>query len=535
MTIPGRQRARSAPATRSDRSPAGPAVTPVPAIPTRLPAVPAPDPANPTSDRRRWIALVVVCLAMFMNALDGSIVNVALPDIQRSLHFTQSGLTWVVDAYLISFGSFLLMAGRLGDLVGRKKVFLAGVALFTLASIACGSADSQAMLIAARFVQGIGGAFSASVIVAIIVTEFPSPVERTKAMSAYVFVAVGGGSIGLLAGGVITQALSWHWIFFVNVPVGIATLIAGSILLVDNVGLGIKQGVDVVGSVLITVSVMVGIYAIVTASQYGWVSAHTLGFAGVAVVLGAVFFVLESRLSNPIMPLRILRLRTLTGSSVIRGVIVIGMFSTFFVGALSFEHVRGYSPFQTGLAFLPQAVGMAGMSVWATPRLVNRFGAKPVLYPALVLTAAGLFLFASAGPHTAYFPTIFFSFLMLGVGASCSFMPLLQIGMSEIPNEDAGLGSGIVNVSQQLAGAIGLAALSTIAANQSKSLVAAGHELVSALAHGYQVALLIASCCVTLGLVLAPILLRTAESPEEQRAHIAENMATPEVSEHLVL
>ena len=488
-----------------------------------------------TADRRRWIALVVVCLAMFMNALDGSIVNVALPDIQRSLHFTQSGLTWVVDAYLISFGSFLLMAGRLGDLVGRKKVFLAGVALFTLASIACGSAESQAMLVGARFVQGIGGALSSSVIVAIIVTEFQSQAERAKAMSAYVFVAVGGGSIGLLAGGVLTQALSWHWIFFVNVPVGIATLIAGSILLVDNVGLGIKQGVDVVGSVLITLSVMVGIYAIVTAAQYGWVSSHTLGFGALAVVLGVAFFVLESRLSNPIMPLRILKLRTLTGTSVIRGVIIIGMFSTFFVGALYFEHVRGYTPFETGVAFLPQAVTMAAMSLGVTARLVNRFGPKPVLYPALVVTASGLFLFASAGLHTPYFPTIFFAMLMLGAGASCSFMPLLQIGMSEIPNEDAGLGSGIVNVSQQLAGAVGLAALSTIAANQSKSLVAAGHDVVGALAHGYQVALLIAACCVVFGLLLSPILLRTRESPEEQRAHIAENMATPEVSEHLVL
>src|SRR5579863_4206629 len=217
-------------------------------------------------DRRRWIALVVVCLAMLMNALDGSIVNVALPAIQRSLHFSQSDLTWVVDAYLISFGSFLLMAGRLGDLIGRKKVFLAGVALFTLSSIVCGSADSQAMLVAARFVQGIGGALSSSVIVAIIVTEFPSPLERGKAMSAYVFVAVGGGSIGLLAGGVLTQVLSWHWIFFVNVPIGIATLILGRILVVENIGLGIKQGVDVAGSVLVTVSFMVGIYGIVTAS-----------------------------------------------------------------------------------------------------------------------------------------------------------------------------------------------------------------------------------------------------------------------------
>ncbi|MGA8725760.1 MAG: MFS transporter [Acidimicrobiales bacterium] len=490
---------------------------------------------EPGGDRRRWIALVVVCLAMFMNALDGSIVNVALPDIQRSLHFSQAGLTWVVDAYLISFGSFLLMAGRLGDLVGRKKVFLSGVTLFTLASIACGSAGSQAMLVAARFVQGIGGAFSASVIVAIIVTEFPSPAERAKAMSAYVFVAVGGGSIGLLAGGVLTQAISWHWIFFVNVPIGIATLVLGSVLLVENVGIGIRNGVDVTGSLLVTASVMIGIYAIVTASTDGWGSAHTVIFGGIAVVLFGAFILLESRLSNPIMPLRILKLRTLTGSSVIRGLVIIGMFSTFFIGALYFEHVLGYSPIRTGLAFLPQAVAMAIMSAGITARLVNRFGAKPVMYPAMGLAAAGLLLFASAGEHAAYFPRIFFAFLLLGVGAGASFMPLLQIGMSEIPNADAGLGSGVVNVSQQLAGAVGLAALSTIASNQTKSLVAAGHDLIGALADGYHLAILIAAGCVLLGLLLSPILLRTDESPEEQKAHIEENMQAPETQEHLVL
>src|SRR6201996_5013963 len=276
------------------------------------------DPVAATGDRRRWIALVVVCLAMFMNALDGSIVNVALPDIQKSLGFNQSGLTWGVDAYLISFGSFLLMAGRLGDLIGRKKVFLAGVGLFMLASIACGSADSQGVLVAARFVQGIGGALSSSVIVAIIVTEFPRPTERAKAMSAYVFVAVGGGSIGLLVGGVLTQFLSWHWIFFVNIPIGIATLLLGRFLIVENVGLGIKQGVDWVGSILVTVSLMVGIYGIVTASSDGWVSAHTLGILGLGLALFIAFLVLESKIEKPIMPLRILKLRTLTGSAVIR-------------------------------------------------------------------------------------------------------------------------------------------------------------------------------------------------------------------------
>jgi EmrB/QacA subfamily drug resistance transporter len=491
--------------------------------------------AGATADRRRWIALVVVCLAMFMNALDGSIVNVALPDIQKSLHFSQSGLTWVVDAYLISFGSFLLMAGRLGDLIGRKKVFLAGVALFTLASIACGAADTQGLLVGARFVQGIGGALSSSVIVAIIVTEFSSAAERAKAMSAYVFVAVGGGSVGLLAGGVLTQALSWHWIFFVNVPVGIATLVAGSILLVDNVGLGIREGVDWVGSVLVTASVMVIIYAIVTVTSYGWASAHTLGFLGLGLALLAAFGVLESRIAKPIMPLRILKLRTLTGSGVVRGLLVIGMFSTFFIGALYFEHVQGYSPVKTGLAFLPQAVSMAAMSTGITAWLVGRFGNKKVMYPGMVSAAVGLLLFASAGAHAAYFPRIFFAFLLMGLGAGASFMPLLQIGMSEIPNEDAGLGSGIVNVSQQMAGAIGLAALGTIAANQSKSLLAAGHDMITALADGYRLALLIAAGCIVVGIALSPLLLRTDESAEEQETHIKENMANPEIKEHLVL
>ncbi len=236
---------------------------------------------------------------MFMNALDSSIVNVALPAIQRDLHFSQASLTWVVDAFLITFGSFLLMAGRLGDLVGRRKVFLAGIALFTASSIVCGLAHSQAVLIAGRFLQGIGGAFSASVIIAIIVTEFPEPAERAKAMSAYIFVAVGGGSIGLLVGGILTQALSWHWIFFINVPIGVATFVLGRALIIENVGLGIRDGVDVAGSVLVTVALMLGIYAIIEATQYGWVSAHTLGFGGAAVVLLVAFFVAGGPAGQP--------------------------------------------------------------------------------------------------------------------------------------------------------------------------------------------------------------------------------------------
>lgn len=497
------------------------------------------DPAAATgtadADRRRWIALVVVCLAALMNALDGSIVNVALPDIQHSLHFTQSGLTWVVDAYLITFGSFLLMAGRLGDLAGRKKVFLAGVTLFTLASISCGSAPDQAMLVASRFVQGIGGALSSSVVIAIIVSEFPKPSERARAMSAYIFVAVGGGSIGLLAGGLLTQALSWHWIFFVNVPIGIATLAFGRVLIVENAGLGLRQGVDVTGSVLVTVALMVMIYGVISASNVGWGSPETLGLLAGGVVLFAGFLLLESKLANPIMPLRILRLRSLTGSSVIRGLMATGMFSTFFIGALYLEHVLHYSPIMTGLAFLPMTAGMATMSSGLAARLVDRFGPRPVMYPGVVTAGAGLLLLALAGQHPGYVPHVFFAFLLLGLGAGAAMIPLLQIAMAEVPKADAGLASGIVNVSMQMTAALGLAVLSTIATDRTASLVAAGRSLVAAATGGYRLALLIAAACVAAGLLAAPVVLRTGETREEERSHIAENMADPEAAEHLVL
>ena len=472
---------------------------------------------------------------MLMNALDASIVNVALPAVQKSLHFNQSGLTWVIDAYLISFGSFLLLAGRLGDLVGRKKVFLAGVALFTVASIACGSAESQAMLVLARFVQGIGGALSSSVVVAIIVTEFPVPFERAKAMSFYVFVAVGGGSIGLLAGGVLDTG-----------PVVALDLLRQCPDRDHHAG----QRCHAPRGQCRTGGEERGRHRRVRSGHAGGHDHHLhhrdgvhlwMGFqshdrsGGAAAVLFAGFILLEYRLANPIMPLRILRLRTLTGSSVIRGLVVIGMFSTFFIGALYFERVLGYSPIRTGLAFIPQAGAMAVMSAGVTARLVNRFGTRHVMYPSLVSAALGLLLFASAGPHAAYFPTIFFAFLLSGAGAGGSFMPLLQIGMSEVPNTDAGLGSAVVSVSQQLAAAIGLAALSTIAANRTKSLISSGHNLVDALADSYRLALIIAGACVLVGLVLAPLLLRTDSDSEEQRARIGANMQKPEAREHLIM
>jgi EmrB/QacA subfamily drug resistance transporter len=460
-----------------------------------------------------------------MNALDSSIVNVALPAIEQDLRFTPSDLAWVVDAFLISFGSFLLMAGRLGDLIGRRKVFLTGIVVFTVSSIACGVAQNQAMLVVGRFCQGIGGAFSSAVIIAIIVTEFPGPAERSRAMSAYIFVAVGGGSIGLLVGGILTEALDWHWIFFINVPIGVVTFVFGRILVVENVGLGIRHGVDVTGSILVTVSLMLGIYAISTATRYGWLSAHTLGFGGASVVLLAGFFFVESRLADPIMPLRVLRIPTLTRSSVIRGTLATGMFSTFFLGALYLEEVLGYTPVLTGLAFLPLAVTMGILSAGITARLVTRFGDKRVLIPGMVAGTLGLLLLTTLGPTTPYTSVLLPAFLLIGLGAGTAFAPLLSIAMADVPVADAGLGSGIVNVSMQMASALGLAVLSAVATGRTRALEAAGRPTPVALTDGYRLAFLIAAVLVGTGTVVAALALeksppRPAGTPEE--VHLAE-------------
>src|SRR5580698_8424748 len=348
-------------------------------------------------ERRRWIALIVVCLAMLMNILDQTIVNVALPTIQRDLHFTQASLAWVIDAYLITFAGTLLLAGRLGDLIGRKKVFLVGVALFTSASIACGAADSQGLLIGARFAQGLGAALSSSVILAIIVADFPHPTERAKAMSSYIIVAVGGGSLGLLIGGYVTQALSWHWIFFINIPIGVLTFLAGAVLIEENIGIGFREGLDVAGAVLSTIGLMVAVYAIVSSSQYGWDSRHTLIFGAVAVVVLAAFVVLESRLANPMMPIRVMRSPGLLSSSLVRGLMVVGMYSTFFIGVLYFQHVLGYDPIRTGLGFLPQTLCVALMSAGLTNRIMIRIQPKWTALLGLVVLGGGLTLFISSG------------------------------------------------------------------------------------------------------------------------------------------
>jgi EmrB/QacA subfamily drug resistance transporter len=500
-------------------------------------ALQEPTPSEQT-ERRRWIALAVLCLGQLMMVLDATIVNVALPSIQRDLHFSQGNLTWVLNGYLITFGGFLLLAGRFGDLVGRKKVFLAGLVMFSAASVLCGVASSQGMLIVARLLQGVGGAVASSVILAIIVTEFPGKAEQARAMGMYAFVSAGGGSIGLLAGGALTQSLSWHWIFFVNVPIGIVAFLLGSALIEENEGIGLSGGVDVLGSILITLSTMLGAFAIVKSTEYGLLSARTLGVGGASVALLVAFLMLEARLTNPIMPLRILRLRMLIGSSVVRGLLITGMFSAFFLGSLYLERVLGYNAIDTGLAFMPLTVAIAVMSLGVAARAVERVGAVNTLAAGLAGIITGLSLLALQGVHATYFPGLFVAFLALGLGAGASFLPLLTMGMADAPPRDAGLASGIINVSVQLFGAIGLATLGTIATDHTKALSAGGRALNSALTGGYHLAYLVGAACVALGILAAFLVLRppagtVQEEVEELERSFDRAGATPEPSAQL--
>jgi len=479
-------------------------------------------------DRRRWLALVVICFGQLMIVLDSTIVNVALPAIQRDLHFSQANLTWVVNAYLIAYGSLLLLAGRAGDLVGRKRVFLAGVAVFTVASGLDGLAPDSTVLIAARLLQGLGGAMSAGVILALIVTGFPKPEERAQAMSIFMFVIAGGGSLGLLAGGTLTQLINWHWIFFINLPIGAGTMLLGWWLIDEHEGLGLSRGVDVAGSILVTAAMMLGVYGIVTAAEMGWTSVHTLGFGAAATLLLGTFFVVEARIPNPIMPLRILRLRSLTGASAARALVAIGMFTTFFLGALYLQHVKGYSAFGTGLAFLPSTLALAALSLGISARLMRSFGPRALLIPGLATITIALVLMATMDQNAGYFPGIFGAYLLFGIGAGMTFMPLTTIMMAEIPASDAGVASGVGNVTMQVGGALGLAALGTITSDHTRALVGQGQSVVAALTAGYQLGYSIAAACVAVGLLIVIFVLRTPSQARPVVAYTRTAEATPD-------
>ncbi len=457
------------------------------------------------ADSSRWVALIVLCVGMLMIILDQTIVNVALPSIKADLGFSQASLAWVVNAYLIPFGGLLLLAGRLGDLLSRKGVFVAGLAVFVVASLLCGLAQSQEVLIGARFLQGIGGALTSAVILGMIVTLFPEPREQAKAIGVYSFVASAGASIGLLAGGALTEAINWHWIFFVNLPIGVATAALAMRLITADRGIGFGHGADVVGAVLITGSLMLGVYTIVEAADYGWGSAHTLWFGTAAIALLAAFVVREARISNPLIPLRIFRSRDVTAANLIQALMIAGMFGMFFLGSLYLERVLGYGPLEIGLAFLPVALLIGTLSLGLSARLIVRFGAKATLIPGLVSIAAGLALFTRVPVDASYLRDLLPVMILTGIGAGLSFPALMTLAMSSATEGDSGLASGLVNTSLQVGGALGLAVLATVSATRTENLRAGGEPTTSALTSGYHVAWTIGA-----GLVLAAIAIAVA-------------------------
>ena len=478
---------------------------------TELPEL-ADDVLSRSADRSRWMALVVLCTGMLMIVLDVTIVNVALPSIQADLGFSQTGLAWVVNAYLIAFGGLLLLAGRLGDLAGRRNIFLAGLAVFTLASMACGLAQTQEMLVGARFVQGIGGALTSAVILGVIVTLFPEPREMAKAIGVYAFVASAGGAVGLLAGGVLTQAINWHWIFFVNLPIGIATAVLALRVVPRDRGTGLGQGADVPGALLITGAMMLSVFTIVKpASEDGWLAGRTLAFSAVSAALLAGFVVRQLTARNPLMPLRILAARKIAAANLIQVLSVAGMFGMFFLGALYLRRILGYSPLQIGLAFLPVAVVMGALSVRYTDRLAARFGARATLVAGLALIAAALLLFAQAPVRGGYAIHDLPVMLLMGAGAGLAFPALMTVAMSGATPADAGLASGLVNTTAQVGGALGLAVLATVSAGRTSTLAARGQSVTTALTGGYHLAFWIAAGLVAAAIAVAGIVLRPGD------------------------
>jgi EmrB/QacA subfamily drug resistance transporter len=469
--------------------------------------------------RARWLALVVLCVGMLMIILDSTIVNVALPSIQGDLGFSQSALAWVVNAYLIAFGGLLLLAGRLGDLIGRRRIFLLGLSVFTVASMVCGLAQSQAMLIGARFIQGIGGAMTSAVILGMIVTMFQEPREQAKAIGAYSFIASAGASLGLLLGGVLTQAISWHWIFFVNVPIGLITGLFALRLVRDDEGLGLGSGADVLGAILVTGAVMLGVYTILEAGGQGWTSLHTLGFGAGALALLAGFVARESQAENPLVPLDIFRSRNVSGANLIQALMVAGMFGIFFMGVLYLQRVLGFDAIETGLAFLPVSVLIGALSLGVSGRLNARFGARATLLAGLTLIVAGLAYFARVPTNGDYVVDVLPVMLLLGTGAGLSFPSLMTLAMSGVTPGESGLASGLVNTSLQVGGAVGLAVLATLATSRSDTLLGAGEPTASALTGGYHLAFIIGAGLVAVALLVAATVLRpvaVALEPEHE-------------------
>jgi EmrB/QacA subfamily drug resistance transporter len=472
-----------------------------------------------TTETNRWLALYVLCAGVLMIVLDATVVNVALPSIKDDLNFTQSDLAWVVNAYLIAFGGLLLLAGRLCDLIGHRRVFLAGLAVFTLASLLCGFAQSQAMLIGARFLQGAGGAAASAVTLGMIVTMFPEPREQAKAIGVYGFVASAGGSIGLLAGGILTDLINWHWIFFVNVPIGLATAVLAVRLVEDRPGIGVGEGADVPGAVLVTAGMMLAVYTILGVEENGWGSAETLLLGAVSIALVAAFVLRQARIAKPLMPLRLFHSRNVSGANIVMALLVVGMFGIFFLGALYLQLVLGYEPLEVGLAFLPGSLLMGVLSLGYTDKLNMRFGPRSVLIAGLSMLVVAMLLFARTPVDGNYIVDVFPTMIIFGAGAGVAFPALMMLAMSGATPSDAGLASGLVNTTGQVGGAIGLAVLATISTERTQSLLDDGESTASALLGGFHVAYLIGAALAVLAIIVAVTVLRSEGAAAMMAAH----------------
>ncbi|GAA2979711.1 MFS transporter [Streptomyces lactacystinicus] len=474
---------------------------------THAPAAPTPASAAPATARSRTLALAVLCAGMLMIVLDGSIVTVALPAIQGDLHFSPAGLTWTVNAYLIAFGGLLLLAGRLGDLIGRRRMFVAGLTLFTAASLLCAVATGQQALIAARFLQGVGGAMASAVSLGMIVTLFPEPAERGRAIGAFSFVGAAGASIGQVLGGVLTQALNWHWIFLINLPLGLAAVLLSLRLLESDRGPGLRAGADVLGAVLITAALMLGIYTIVGTGQRGWTSARTLGLGALSLALLAGFLLRQARAAQPLLPLRMFRSRNVSGANAVQVLTISGMFGFQIMVALYLQQVLGYGAAATGLAMLPAAAAIGAVSLLLSARLSARFGERAVLLAGLAMLLAALALLVRL-PADADYVVHLLPTMLLIAGGGLVLSTLAVLGMSGAGPQDAGTASGLFNTTQQVGGALGVAVLGTLASGRTAALAAAGHPAADALAGGFRLAFAVAAGLLAVALLLAATVLR---------------------------
>jgi EmrB/QacA subfamily drug resistance transporter len=467
--------------------------------------------------RKRWLALYVLCTGVLMIVLDTTIVTVALPTIQADLQFSGTSLTWVLNAYMLTFGGFLLLGGRLGDLYGQRRLFLLGLSLFTLASLVCGLAQTQAALIVARAVQGLGGAVVTAVALSLIMNLFTEPAERAQAMGIYGFVCAAGGSIGELLGGIVTNVLGWNWIFLINLPIGIAVYAYCVALLPRDGAASGARRLDIGGAVTVTLGLMLAVYAVVGGNEAGWLSVETQSLLGAAVILLAAFLVIESRVREPLMPLRLFRLRNVATANVLGVLWAAGMFGWFVVSALYLQHVLGYDPFRVGLAFLPADVIMAVFSAGLSARMVMRYGIRGPVWIGLLLGAAGLALFARAPLGGTFVVDVLPGMLLLGLGAGMAFNPLLLAAMNDVSNEESGLASGVVNTSFMMGGALGLAVLASLADARTAGLQQAGAEALAALNGGYQFAFLAGALMTAAAALLGAALLRPRLQPADEQ------------------